>query len=310
MKLRMLIVQARATLVCAIAMVLPATVYANDVSLPEIGVTLTGLADNADKPQVTERPAGYAAMLKVSPSTYVSLYRADDPIPSGNIDEATYRSDLLARLDDRKSITAKGAVTLVAGHEAWTMVGAQRLGPLISYTYTAYLIVDQHPYRLTVMSLGSQRPAEFDATVKAISSSIKFEPIQRSAESHPASVPGAMPRFVSGGHADYYPASSKGRDEQGIVDLEFNIDGQGHVFEVKQTFAVSRGLGDSAASQLRDGIFRVPADWVQTGSDKLRFAIEYQFKLLGHGSQCPAPEDAPRITGAKVVAICSALLGR
>jgi hypothetical protein len=98
--------------------------------------------------------------------------------------------------------------------------------------------------------------------------------------------------------------------EQGIVDLEFSIDGQGHVSEVKETFAVSRGLGDSAASQLRDGVFRVPPDWVQTGSDKLRFAIEYQFKLLGHGSHCPTPEAAPRITGAKVVAICSALPGR
>jgi len=42
-------VQARATMICAIAMVLPATVYANEVSLPEIGVTLTGLAGNANK---------------------------------------------------------------------------------------------------------------------------------------------------------------------------------------------------------------------------------------------------------------------
>jgi hypothetical protein len=196
-------------------------------------LTLTGIAGSANKPQVTERPAGYAATLQVSPFTYLSLYRADDPIPSGNVGEATYRSDLLARLDDSKAITAKGAVTLLGGHDAWTIVDVQRVGPLIAYTYKAYVIVDQHPYRLTVSSLGSQRPAEFDATVKAVSSSIKFEPLQRSAESHSASVPGAMPRFVSGGHEEYYPASSSRRREQGIVDLEFSIDGQGHVSAVE-----------------------------------------------------------------------------
>ena len=306
----MLIVQARAAMICVIAMFLPATVYANEVSLPEIGVTLTGLAGNANNPKVTERPAGYEATLQVGPFTFLLLYRADDPIPLGNVGEATYRSDLLARLDDSKAITAKGTVTLVAGHEAWTIVDVQRVGPLVAYTYKAYLIVDQHPYLLAVSSLGSKRPAEFDATVKVVSSSIKFEPIQRSAESHLASVPGAMPRFVIGGHEDFYPASSRGRGEQGIVDLKFSIDGQGHVSEVKETFAVSRRLGNSAASQLRDGVFRVPPDWVQTGSDKLRFAIEYQFKLVGHGSHCPTPEAAPRITGAKVVAVCGTLPGR
>ena len=164
------IVQARAAMICAIAMFLPATVYANEVSLPEIGVTLTGLAGNANNPKVNERPAGYEATLQVGPLTFLSLYRADDPIPSGNVGEATYRSDLLARLDDSKAITAKGAVTLVAGHEAWTIVDVQRVGPLVAYTYKAYLIVDQHPYLLAVSSLGSKRPAEFDATVKVVSS--------------------------------------------------------------------------------------------------------------------------------------------
>jgi hypothetical protein len=303
--------QRTSAMMFAIASLLPVASVASEVVLPELGIRLTGLPISSRKPQVTERPAGYEGTVQISPTTVLIIYRADDPIPPGNFTDASYRSSLFAKLDDSKAGTVKGTLTSVGGHEAWAIVDAERVGPLAAYRYTAYLTADQHLYRITVTALGSQRPAEFDAAVKAVSSSIAFEPVQRSADSASPGVPGAMPRFVSGGHEAYYPASSVRRGEQGIVDVEFSIDSRGHVRDVKETYAASRDLGHSAAAQLQDGVFRVPADWVQTASDRLRFTMEFQFELAGRGSSCPTPETPPRVAGAKVMGIChSDLPGR
>jgi hypothetical protein len=173
------------------------------------------------------------------------------------------------------------------------------------YTWLTYAIVDQHLYKLMVSGLGpSGKPHEFDSMVKAMSG-ITFEPIQRAAQpdlesassSASASDHGNVPRFVSGGHGDFYPTTSKRRNEHGIVDVEFSIDGQGHVQQLKELFAASRDLGAAASAYLLDAVFRVPADWEATGSSNKRFVMEFQYFLAGPGATCPGKQ-TPRAATA------------
>jgi len=180
----------------------------------------------------------------------------------------------------------------------------------VVYTWLTYTIVDQHLYKFTVssLSLTVQMPPEFEPLVKAMTG-IAFEPIVRSErlvpESPSTSSRREMPRFVSGGGAGSYPAPSKRRNEQGPVDIQFSIDGQGHVQDLKQTYSASHNLGAAAEAFLTDGVFRVPPDWEATGARNQRFTMEFQFALVEGGARCPAPQTPPRIANAEVVAICS-----
>jgi len=292
--------------------ILPLTSEADVVDVPELGIRFADLANDLPRPQVVERPAGYEAQTHThSGTTVLSAYRDEASVPAdGNLTDSGYRAGLDARFGTNVKAAKKGAATSLAGHGSWTVSDAQRLGPGVVYTWLTYTIVDQHLYKLTVssLSLTGQMPPEFETLVKAMAG-IAFEPIVRSERPVPESTSTSsrkeMPRFVSAGGAGSYPAPSKRRNEQGPVDIEFSIDRQGQVQDLKQKYSASHDLGAAAEALLTDGVFRVPSDWEATGARNQRFTMEFQFALVERGASCPAPQTPPRIPGAEVVAICS-----
>jgi hypothetical protein len=174
---------------------------------------------------------------------------------------------------------------------------------------TLYTIVDQYPYRIIVTAMGAKPPAEFDAVVKAVQSAAAFYPVRRSVETEwlAAEHLDRIPRFVPGDFIPLYPPSSIRRREQGAVDVEFSIDGQGRATGLKQVKAAYSDLGERLPEYFKQGVFKVPRDWEQTGSDKRRFTREFLFTLAPPGSACPAsraPADVPN--APDVTYICTA----
>jgi TonB family protein len=293
----------------ALTFLFPLTLYAKDVDIPELGIKLTQLPDDAGAAQVRERPAGYEARLQLGTDTFLAIYRQDDPVAPGNLSDPDYRNSLLAGLDASKKSKSKGGIASVGGHDAWILTNAEQLGPLplVTYSLSSYLVVDEHLYRIGINALGAKRPPEFDVAVKALSS-VSFEPVQRTVVPEHLG-PGGIPRFVIGSDESFYPAEAISRGEQGVVDLEFSIDGRGHVQNLRQVYAAHRDLSTSATAFLENGVYRVPPDWEQSGSTQRRFTAEFQFKLAprGAGSGCSSiQDDPPRIPDAVVFAICRA----
>lgn len=95
-----------------------------------------------------------------------------------------------------------------------------------------------------------------------------------------------------------YPATAVQRHEQGVVDIEFSIDGHGHARELKQIYATAPDFAAASFTYLKNRTFSVPANWEATGSQTQRFTIEFQYSM-----PCPAPP--PRVMGIAVVAICA-----
>jgi outer membrane biosynthesis protein TonB len=133
-------------------------------------------------------------------------------------------------------------------------------------------------------------------------SELTFAPIDRSAATAgAASGLLKMPAFHPDDRVDWYPAAAVNRSEQGVVDLEFNIDSKGHARDLQETYAASRTLGKSAQALLKSTAFRVKPDWEEKDYQKVRWNMEFQFWLGEPGR----PEDSPpRVPGAEVVAIC------
>jgi hypothetical protein len=162
----------------------PLAVEANDVDIPELGIRLTALPSAATKPQVAEvadTPGGYDAVTHLG-AAVLSIYREDDPVPSGSdVADPHYRALLDGRYHGGVESQTLGAPTALGGHSAWTVVDAREQGPseLTRYTCLTYVIVDQHLYRLIVTADGTPgRPPEFDALVKALSG-VSFELVRR-----------------------------------------------------------------------------------------------------------------------------------
>jgi hypothetical protein len=119
------------------------------------------------------------------------------------------------------------------------------------------------------------------------------------------SAPDRLPRFVSGGYLDLYPAAAQRLNQQGAVDLEFRIDASGHAQEVKELYSAYPSLAATARRMLTGGTFQVPPDWSSSSSASVRFVTEYQFVLVAPPAHCPAPEAAARVAGAHVAVICA-----
>jgi len=134
---------------------------------------------------------------------------------------------------------------------------------------------------------------------------VTFEAIQREERTGSTApfAPGKLPRFVPGQDLNY-PMSAMRLNKQGPVDLEFSIDGQGHVQNLNEIYAPSSQFGAVAVTYLQGGVFKVPPDWESLGSRE-RFTIEFQFTLVPRGATCPAPQALPRIPNANVIRICS-----
>jgi hypothetical protein len=163
------------------ALLWPLAAYANDVDVPELGVRLNTLPGGVTQPQVTQRPAGYDAVVRLGLAT-LEIFREDDPAPPGSdVADPRYRGLLDRRYHGSVESKTAGAPTSLGGHSAWTVVDAraESSADLTHYACLSYVIVDQHLYRLAITADGSPgRPPEFDTLVKALSG-VSFEQVQR-----------------------------------------------------------------------------------------------------------------------------------
>lgn len=292
----------------ATACLMPLACIASEIELPELGITLRDLPQFVAKPSVHERPQGYEASTSFAANTRLTVYRQDEPVTPGSLEDASYRASVLAPLGEPQDWKDKGRMTSIGGHEAWITLHVTRLGPVSANRITLYTVVDQCPYRMMVTAIGSKPPAEFDAVVKAVQSAAAFEPVRRSVEPEwtAAEHPDRVPRFVPGEFMPLYPEPSRRRREQGAVDVEFSIDGHGRATDLKQVKATYSDLGERLPEYFKQGVFRVPRDWEQTGSDKRRFAKEFLFTLAQPSSACPASRAPVNIPNAPdVTYICA-----
>jgi|SRR5215469_16529173 len=163
----------------ALLLVWPLAALANEVDVPELGVRLTTLPEQASQPQVTAQGSGHEATTRLGKAEF-NIFRDDNPAPAGSdVAEPSYRATLDTKFADSVKSKAQGAPTAVGGHAAWTVVDAREEGSLTAYTCVTYLIVDQHLYRLLVSAApAAVRPPEFDALVRAMSG-IQFEQVRR-----------------------------------------------------------------------------------------------------------------------------------
>ena len=159
----------------------PLAARANDVDLAELGVRLSTLPGTVTQPQVSQRPGGYDAVIRLGLAT-LEIYREDDPAPVGSdVADPHYRALLDRRYRGGVEAKTLGAPTALGGHSAWTVVDTREdsSSDVTHYTCLSYVIVDQHLYRLAVTADGSPgRPPEFDSLVKALSG-VSFEQVQR-----------------------------------------------------------------------------------------------------------------------------------
>lgn len=293
------------TMVIAAILLAPLTGLAEPVAVPELGIQLE-LPAEAGRLQVAERPAGYEASVRIG-SVVLIVYRDDEAAAEGSaVTDSRYQKYLRNRFGDDPVFKGRDATGTVGGLDAWTLMRSGRLGalPILDYRCNTYVLADRHLYRFIVDLLGSDR-RQFDAVVKSLSDA-KFGPIQRRPLPEPVSATaGKMPRFVSGGQTELYPDIARRLSEQGVVDFEFSIDARGHVRDLKEVYADSPDLGRNIPGFLQQGVYRIPADWEQAGSDKRRFTMEFQFALAARGSACPDQSAPARVPDATVVRVCS-----
>jgi len=163
-----------------VALLWPLAAQANEVDIPELGIRLTAVPSAATKPQVTEQPAGYGAVMHLG-AAELNIQREENPVAVGSdVADLKYRALLDRRYHGGVESKALGAPTSLGGHSAWTVVDARsESADLTHYTCLTYVIVDQHLYRLAITADGSPaRPPEFDELVKALSG-VSFELVQR-----------------------------------------------------------------------------------------------------------------------------------
>jgi hypothetical protein len=163
-----------------LALLWPLAAQANEVEIPELGIRLTAVPSAATKPQVTEQPARYEAVMHLG-AAELNIQREEDPVAVGSdVADPKYRALLDRRYHGSVESKSLGAPTSLGGHSAWTVVDARSdSADLAHYTCLTYVIVDQHLYRLAITADGSPaRPPAFDELVKALSG-VSFELVQR-----------------------------------------------------------------------------------------------------------------------------------
>ena len=286
-------------------LLLPLATFADVIDIPALGVRFTDMPAGVANQSAIERPSGYEWQGRLG-AAYLRVYRGDESVsPGSTVLDSNYRATLEARhRTPLKSAMGTGTASTVAGRPAWIVRELRSLGQARLCDWLAYVIVDEHLYTLTVSALGqSGTPPEFDSLVKAMSG-VQFEPIQRTPS--PPFKSGEMPRFLLSGD-QFYPPKAKRLDEQGVVGVAFSIDGRGHARDLKLLYADAQDLIPSAAEWLEDGIFRVPSNWEETASDKQRFFLELQFRILTGNVPCSHSPSAHNAE-AQVIAICTQTL--
>jgi hypothetical protein len=286
----------------------PLVCAANDLVFPELGVKLSDLPTLTAGSAVFQRPTASEVITPIG-SAILSVRREDREVPSGSgLSDPTFRAALQSRFDKTLDTKAQGAMTAVGGSPGWTLIDAHKeaRSPLALYTCITYVIADRHLYRFMVRAVAARtRPAEFDAVVKAISN-VTFTSTSGPRDTVPGSsaAPGAMKLPPSVGDPGSGRIVGPKQHEQGVVNLEFSIDGQGHVQGAKLLYAEPRTDGVLGLVYLQNRLFGVPADWEESGSHNLRFTLEFQFPVAAAGVPCEGTASPPRIPDTPVVRVC------
>jgi hypothetical protein len=267
--------------------VCPLVGWAESVDIPALGATIQDLPVLATKPQVFAQGDGVKATVQVGTASLV-ISRLTDPLLTGDVRDPQYRKARATYFrEDRK---AYAAASSIGGHDSWTFYLQSELGKgRIRYSCESYVIVDQHLYTISAWASGGpEKPADFDAAVN-IMAHLSFAPPDEAAvrglgpPTGLLHLPATRPMSPVLWSRPWYA---------GVVDLEYSIDGQGRVRDIKETYNSRRDLISQAEAQLRKAGYTVDSTWEQKGYDKLRFVIELQFVVSPHcpnlGLQTPA----------------------
>ncbi|HWG31944.1 MAG TPA: hypothetical protein VN676_15415 [Steroidobacteraceae bacterium] len=295
-----------------ILLLLPMVSYGAGVYIPKMGIRLNDLPDNVTASKLIENLDAHSVTVYFGDAT-LSILRLQDATPAGaTLNDAAYRKALEDNFGDDMRSGFHGEATSIAGNGAWTWSRATHLSPLpvVEYTYVTYVIANEHAYRLRVHDNGPYTPHEPDARPPDVQAAlnaipeITFEPAAAPA---PDSARLKIPRMIAGLGDLYYPDAAVRRNQEGVVDVEFSIDGKGHAVDVKETYAAFSDLGKKIPGFLQNATFRVPPDWEANGHRAARFDMEFQFSLglLAHGCR-EAPES--RVPGASVISLCRSRL--
>jgi hypothetical protein len=266
-----------------------------EIAIPELGVEFLQLPDQAMEQGVKGSRAGHEATLNIG-KAFLLVYRDDDPVaPGSSILAPEYRKAILARAEFAVPPRSAGQPLKLDGHDGWAFVEVSTLpSPSASrdYTATIFVIVDQHLYRLTGDALGSRiEPPDFKLATRAIST-VRFlsiqKPDQPTAHTSRASSM-ALPSFADKGQ-DFYPPTAVRLNQEGIVSIEFSVDGSGHAHDFELMYSPSRQLAQFVPAYLKAVAFRVPPDWEQAGHQNQRFRMEFGFHLMGKDeTSCAIP---------------------
>jgi len=110
-----------------------------------------------------------------------------------------------------------------------------------------------------------------------------------------------LPQFVAAS-TDFYPATAVSKLMQGSVGVELLIDDQGRAQVVGQTFADHPDFAPSALEFLKQGRFRVPEDWAQSGGPEVHFVVEVQFSIARNDYNCA--KKPPHVADTEVLMVC------
>jgi TonB family protein len=287
--------------------------YGEGMDIPELGVHIAEVASGSQTPEVAQRVDGYVATLHIGTAVLV-IARVDEPVPSGSdIRDAAFRTAQRAEFYEQPDRTDREQATVISGHDAWTILSARRAGGwarTVHYSCVTYTVVDQHVYRMAVFATGGEeKPLDYEAAVHTMSE-LRFVPVNQSSESNSRGATGLLkmpkpkPRKAV---ALVYPRLAMRRREQGVVDVEFSIDGRGHAQDLQETNdSASSMLREAARAALKSVDFQVKPSWEANGYQRVRLTAEFQFWLGTDISHCPAVLPA-RASGAIVFSICASL---
>jgi hypothetical protein len=302
---------------CAVMVLLcPIAGYATDVDLPEMGIRISNLPAGATASKVAEYADASSVSVHVGDAV-LHIERLSDRVPSGStVADSSYRQSLQANFRDDLGPKARTQATSISGFPAWTMSSATLLAPVSTATYTCitYVVAYEHAYRLRAYMRApydsktpNNAPPDYLAVVQAMSDTT-FGPVTAVAALTAQLSPRNL-KMANLPNIGLYPEVARAHNEEGVVDVEYSVDGKGRVHDATQIYASSPRLGERVPEFLKAVVFRVPANWEATGSQNARYNMEFQFLLTTSSSsqQCgPGPE--PRIAEAEVISVCSTRL--
>lgn len=285
----------------------PLVCAASELLIPETATKLNELPAPAAGSEVFRRPTAVEVITPVGPAI-LSVRREDTEVPSGrNLSDSGYRAELRSRFDKTLDPKIEGVMTSVGGSPGWTLVDARKdaHSHLSVYTLISYVIVDRHLYRFMVRAVGTPaRPAEFDGLAKAIGNVTFTTPQSIDAASASGAGTGAMKLPPSVGDPGRGLIVGLKQHAEGVAGLDFTIDGQGHPQGAKLLYADPPNDGVLALAYLQSRLFGVPADWEESGSQNVRFKLEFQFPVSAGGASCGDAASPARIPDVSVVRVC------